>query len=113
MNITVYTGSNLTNCSALLGSFNSVANGTYYLGYHNASDVSTEYAWRVNVSDGTGNFAESTYNFTTASTRGEIYAIGGMGGYGMGMVMAFGMSFLLIGIMISMLLWKRKKRRGE
>ena len=113
MNITVYTGSNLTNCSAYLGSFNSVNNGTYYLGYHNASNISTEYAWRVNVTDAYGNYAQETYNFTTASTTRDIYAIGGMRGYGMGMVMAFASSFLVVGIVLGTLLLKRRRKEIE
>jgi len=107
MNISVYTGSNLTNCSALLGSFNSVANGTYYLGYHNASEVSTNYSWRVNVTDAYGDYVDETYNFTTASTTGIRGYI--PSGYGMGMIISFamlvGLVFFIIGVF-----WKRKRK---
>jgi hypothetical protein len=49
----------------IIGTNNSVNNGTYFQILENASNYNTQYLWGVEVSDGHGNWSNKTYYFRT------------------------------------------------
>ena len=63
MNLTWY--ENTTGSWVNVSQNTSIFNGTYYYPFTNATDYNRTYYWRVNLSDGYGNYYNKTYYFTT------------------------------------------------
>jgi hypothetical protein len=69
MNISWYYGDSLDNCYNLLGSDNLIYNSTQSELDFNASTLSTNYYWRIQVNDGI-NYINETYKFITEGYSG-------------------------------------------
>ena len=65
MNLSWYYGNSSENTTIYLGSHNNTYNGTYHMSNPNADNVSTTYYWRVNVTDGIGNYSQDIFLYTT------------------------------------------------
>ena len=65
MNISWYYGNSSDNTTHYMGSHNNTYNGTYHMANPYADAVSTTYYWRINISDGEGNWTEDIFWFTT------------------------------------------------
>jgi hypothetical protein len=96
-----------------LGSHNSVYNGTYSIGFWNASNLDTMYYWRIVLEDVDGNFLNATYHYTTVAVAavGNQVQLLGQGNIpltimtGLLFVLPFGLLFMIIG--------NRKKQKEE
>lgn len=78
MNISWYYGNSSANTTHLYTTTSGNANGTYSQPHFTATNYTTEYWWRVYVSDGTTHINE-TFNFTTKSSfTGGFMPITGM-----------------------------------
>lgn len=87
MNITWMWGYNDT-CTEILGYTNNLLGGDVHKIFTNASQYNTTYYWKVNVSDGVGNYIVETYWFNTS-----FESVGG--GYGYILVGAAGVVGLI------------------
>ena len=73
MNISWYHGNSSENTTHYLGEQYNKEDGTYYMAYPYAEDTFKKYYWRINISDGEGNWREDIYYFFTgASSGGDI-----------------------------------------
>jgi hypothetical protein len=86
--------------------FNEV-NGTYYHPFVNGSSY-TRYYWSITLTDG-NKWLNCSYDFNIVNgTSASI-----IDSSGMGMIMAYGGGFLLIGLVFGMIMFKRRKKNNN
>lgn len=110
MNISWYFGVSSGNENILLGSNNSVNNGTYSISCYLAGAGSTTYFWKICVNDGDV-WQNESYSFTTGISSDAI--VMSSGDRDMAMVTVFLFVGLMVGMIIPINILRNKKRQKD
>ena len=108
MNYTVFWGNSTKNLTEVVVRVNGVSNGMVNHVFSNASNYTTYY-WSVNLTDSAGNWYNESYVFSIIS---GVLVVSNSD-YSMGMVMAYGGGFLLIGLIFGMIVFKKRKKNNN
>jgi hypothetical protein len=97
----------------VLGSTNSVNNGTWGIGFWNASILNKTYYWRVQIVDTDLNYSNATYHYTTAVMGAAGNQIQLLGQENAPLAIMGGVLFVLPLGLLFMIIGKRKKQKEE